>query len=518
MNGSRTYVFDKFRLETTRHLLLCDGQPVALEPKAFALLAELVAHEGALLGRDALMDAVWGHRHVTPGVLSRSIAQLRKALGDDREHPRFIQTVHALGYRFIASVACSAEEASVGPAVSSAEAFAAAHAFPIPVAVLPFANLSGDPEQTFFSNGIAEDIITELSRWRMLAVRSRTASFRNRGGAADLQQIARELGVRFIVEGSVRRMGDRIRITVQLIDAEMGNHIWAEKFDRTLAELFAVQDTVVRTIVSTLVGRVQASDAERARRKPPASLAAYECVLKGNALPWAEPAGAAEATRLFEQAIALDPDYGLAHALLAAMRYGRWCDDPVGVDTALHEAYRLATRAIELDPNESTSHAILAQVFRLQHAFDLSLQHARHAVELNPSNQWNAADLGMLLTYSGQAQEALGWLGRAREIDPYFDPPWYWREYGLAYLLLQRYGEALAMFDHLPVATYRIAALKAACHALMGDAEQARLAVAECLGLRPTFSIQHFLAKTPFRQPADAACLAEAMRLAGLPE
>ena len=200
----------------------------------------------------------------------------------------------------------------------------------MPLAVLPFANMGGDPEQDYFSDGISEDIITELSRWHMLAVRSRAASFRYRGVAVDVREVASELGVRFIVEGSVRRMGDRVRITAQLIDAEAGNHVWAEKYDRALSELFAVQDEVVRTIVGTLVGRVQARDAARARRKPPSSLAAYECVLKGNALPWAEPEGFAEATRLFEQAIALDPEYGLAHALLAAMRYGQWYDDPVG--------------------------------------------------------------------------------------------------------------------------------------------------------------------------------------------
>ena len=177
--------------------------------------------------------------------------------------------------------------------------------------------MSGDPEQEYFSDGITEDIITELSRWRLLAVRSRSASFRYRGIAVDMKQVARELNVRFIVEGSVRRMGARIRINAQLIDNETGSHIWAEKFDHESAELFAVQDQVVQTIVSTLVGRVHVSDVERARRKPAASLEAYECVVRGNALPWDDPDGLAEAKRLFEKAISIDPGYGHAHALLA---------------------------------------------------------------------------------------------------------------------------------------------------------------------------------------------------------
>lgn len=530
MNGPQSYAFDRFRLRTVQHELLRDGEPVALEPKAFALLSQLLEHRGELMGRDTLLDTVWGHRFVTPGVLSRSVAQLRKALGDDSEHPRYIQTVHALGYRFIAPVTCSdeaAEAATPAAAVATrssdaveaaAGATVATGSATVPVAVLPFANMSGDPEQAYFSDGITEDIITELSRWRMLAVRSRAASFRYRGVAVDVQQVARELQVGFIVEGSVRRMGDRIRITAQLIDAEAGRHVWAEKYDRALSDIFAVQDEVVRTIVSTLVGRVHASGAEHARRRPPASLAAYECVLKGNALPWDEATGAQEAARLFEQAIALDGRYALAHALLAAMRYGVWYHAPIGCDDALHEAHALALRALELDPNESTCHSIYAQVCHLRREFDLCSQHIRRAVELNPTNQWNLADMGMMLNYLGRADEALTWFQRAREIDPYFDVPWYWREYGLACLLLHRYDEAVAMLNHLPGQAYRTAAIKAASHALKGDGAVARFHAARCLAARPEFSIAHFMTKTPFRNPDDAAHLADGMARAGLPE
>jgi TolB-like protein len=305
----------------------------------------------------------------------------------------------------------------------------------VSICVLPFADIGGDPQQAYFSDGITEDIITELSRWRLLAVRSRASAFRYRGMAVDVRQVARDLDVQFVVEGSVRRMGDRIRITVQLIDAETGNHVWAEKFDRDAADLFALQDEVVRTIVSTLVGRIQVSDLERTRRRPPTSLAAYQCVLQGNAVPWDEPQGAAEATRLFEKAIELDPGYGMAHSLLAAMRYGFWRDDSSG-DATLEEAYALARRGVELDSNESTCFSILAQVCLMRRSFDLALQYMRRAVEINPGNQWNTADMGLVLGYLGQAEEALAWLRRAREIDPYFDPPWYFRSIGHALMTL----------------------------------------------------------------------------------
>ncbi|MBF6024590.1 winged helix-turn-helix domain-containing tetratricopeptide repeat protein [Lysobacter niastensis] len=526
-----SYAFDRFRLRTAQHELLCDGQPVSLEPKAFALLTELLARRGELLGRDDLLDAVWGHRYVTPGVLSRSIAQLRRALGDDSDHPRYIQTVHALGYRFIAPVTCAGDghamdavprEAPVTPQAgadaTNESSVSPGDGLTVPIAVLPFANMSGDPEQVYFSDGITEDIITELSRWRILAVRSRAASFRYRGVAADMRQVARELHVRYILEGSVRRMGDRMRITAQLVDAQDGKHVWAEKFDRDVADVFAVQDEVVRTIVGTLVGRVQAVGAEQARRKPPASLAAYECVLKGNALPWAEPWGAEEATRMFERAIALDPGYGFAHSLLAAMRYGAWYEAPIGDDAALQESYALATRALELDPDESTCHSIYAQLCHLRQEYELSLQHVRRAVELNPNNQWNAGDMGMMLNYAGEPEEALQWFRRARELDPYFDVPWYWREYGLAYLLLHRYDEALAMLDRITGRNYRYSALRAASYALRGDDEIARIHAADCLAQRPEFTIAHYLAKTPFKRHQDSDLLAEGLRRAGLPD
>jgi adenylate cyclase len=385
------------------------------------------------------------------------------------------------------------------------------------IAILPFANLGGDPAQDYFSDGITEDIITDLSRWRMLSVQSRSATFRYRGPAIDVKQVARALSVRYVLEGSVRRLGNRLRITAQLSDAESGAHIWAERFDRDAAELFAVQDEVVHTIVSTLVGRVQAADAERARRKPPAKLAAYECMIRGNALSWDDPAGAAEATRLFEQAIEIDPNYGFAHGVLGWMRYRAWSQELNG-DALLDQAYRLATRAVSLDSNDSANFTILAHICLMRRSFDLSLEHTKRAVALNPTNQWNQADMGTVLSYLGHAGEALAWFRRAREIDPYFDPAWYWFSYGLAYLLLRRYAEALAAFEHPANRPFQVAAYMAGCHAQLGGAARAQALAADCLDKKPDFTIGRWMKKEPFKNPADAEHLIECLRAAGLPE
>lgn len=388
----------------------------------------------------------------------------------------------------------------------------------VAICVLPFANLGGDPEQEYFSDGITADILTELSRWRMLSVRPRSASFKYRGGAVDPVRVARDLNVNYVVEGSVRRIGGRIRISVQLVDGETGSQVWGEKFDRAQAEIFDVQDEVVQTIVSTLVGRVQMSDADRARRKPPSSLAAYECVQRGNALAWDDPQQAAEAIRLFERAVELDPGYAMAYALLGTMRVGQWRNDATGADAALDEAYELTKRAVELDDGDSTCHSLLAHACLYRRSYELALQHMRRSVELNPHNPWNRADLGLVLTYAGPAEEAVDWLRRAREIDPYFDPPWYWRQAGQALMVLHRFEEALAMFAHVPLRTYRASAYIAACHARLGDVDRAKQFVAECLAARPEFSIRQFMSKEPFCHQADADYLAESLRLAGLPE
>ncbi|MCM2310945.1 MAG: TIR domain-containing protein [Steroidobacteraceae bacterium] len=387
----------------------------------------------------------------------------------------------------------------------------------VAICVLPFANLSGDPSQQTFSDGITSDIITELARWRLLAVRSRSASFRFRGDAVDIDKVARELHVRYVVAGSVRRLGERIRINVELVDTETGNQVWAERFDRPQSDLFDVQDQVVQRIVSTLVGRVQVSDVERARRKPPTSLDAYECVLNGNAMPWDDPEGFVAATRLFERAIELDPGYGMAYGMLAMMRLSKWRNELHCPDSVLDEALELARQGVALDGSDSSCHALLSQIYLYRRNFERAVQHMRHSVAINPNNQWNVADLGQVLTYVGAADEAVEWFTRAREIDPHFDPPWSWRQAGVTYMVQRRFDQALATFAHIAVRTYRIAAYTAACHARLGDSAGASRCVEECLAKCPAFTVRAFMAKEPFRDAADSDYFAEGLLLAGLP-
>jgi len=488
------------------------GETIKLEPKAMQLLICLAERAGEVVSVEELLDLVWKDVVVSSDSVYAAVAALRRTLGDDPKTPRYIANVVRRGYRLIAPVSPWVDPPAVAPASA-----ASAPSDKPSIVVMPFRNLSGDPTQDYFSDGITEDIITELSRWRRLAVRSRSASFRYRGVVVDMKQVARELNVRFVVEGSVRRIGDHIRISVQLVDAEAGDDIWVEKFDRRSDEIFAVLDRVVQTLVSTLVGRVHVSVNEGLRRRAPASLAAYECVLKCNALSWDDPAGAAEATRLIEKAIELDPEYAIAHSLLAALSYSRWDDGPQTSDAALERAYGLAMRAVELDDSESTCQALLANICLQRRSFDVALQYSRRAVELNPNNQWNAADHGSILVYAGELEEALVWFSKAREIDPYFEEPWYWRVAGLTHMSMRNYADALAMLSHARVRAYTYAALTAGCHARLGDADSARASVAECLSMKPDFSVAKFMRNQPFKIAAHAEQLASSLRLAGLP-
>ena len=385
------------------------------------------------------------------------------------------------------------------------------------IAVLPFANMSSDPEQRFLSDGITEDIIIELSRWRQIQVLSSHASFGYRDRNIDIKRVGRALGVRNVLEGSVRKVGERIRITTQLIDTASGNHVWAERYDRNAEEIFAVQDDVVRTIVGTLVGRVQALNVELTKRKIPANFDAYDCVLRGNALPWSELA-AAEAKRLYERAIELDPNYSLAHALLALMVCNEWDSDHSGSNALLERALELAKRAVELDENESMGYYMLGFVHLKLRVFDLAEEYYRRAAAMNPSNPVHNSDMGFLLSYLGQPEEAIWWLEKAKQVDPYFEPAWHWHHWGIALFEARRYDEAIRAFKRPPTTAGWIHAYMGACHAHAGRLAEARQCVGAALRASPYLTITRWSRKEPFKDRVDLDHLLDGLRKAGLPE
>jgi TolB-like protein/class 3 adenylate cyclase/tetratricopeptide (TPR) repeat protein len=386
------------------------------------------------------------------------------------------------------------------------------------VAVLPFTNMSGDPNQQYFSDGVTEDIITELSRFRSLRVIARNSSFRFRGGDVDIMQVGRQLGAQFVLEGSVRRVGSTIRITAQLIDTATGSHIWAERFDRPQNEVFAVQDQVVRMIVGTLAGRLEALDVEKVSRKSPASLAAYECVLRANALPVADLDAQVEARRLAERAIELDPTYARAHEQLAISFFQEWVHDYSGSNEKLDRALVLAKKAVALDDNDSSAVGFLGWLHMFHRSYDLAEHWMRKSIALNPNRPSEITSLGILYGYLGKPDEAIGYYEQAKLIDQYFEPTWYWRQLAVLHFTAQRYEEAIAHFSRSPTAPDWVHVYLAACYAHLDRKDEARLHLAEALRLVPQLTIEKFLTKEPFKKPADCDRLREGLQKAGLPE
>ena len=338
------------------------------------------------------------------------------------------------------------------------------------IAVLPFANMSGDPEQEFFADGLTEDIITALSRFRDLFVISRNSAFVYKNRAVRIHEVAAEFGVQYVVEGSVRKAGNRVRVTVQLIDAESDRHVWAERYDRELEDIFAIQDEVTAAIVATLPGRVEAAGHERVKRKPTDNLAAYECVLAGKVLHHRSTReDNAEAQRVLERAIALDPKYAHAHAWLGCVlgqgwTYG-WCEDR---DATFRRVADQLQIALALDENDSDVHRILAALNLVRGDHERAMYHQERALGLNPNNDLIVVQQGELLTWLGRPEEGIEWIRKAMRLNPYH-PERYWSHLGRAYFVARRYAEALEAFARISRPDHTHHAFMAAACAQMGD-------------------------------------------------
>lgn len=388
------------------------------------------------------------------------------------------------------------------------------------IAVLPFANLGGDPQQQYFSDGISEDIVTDLSRFRLLRVVARNASFQYRDDGADVKRIGRELAVDYAVAGSVRRHGQRIRLTAQLVETASGNQLWGERFDLGEDDVFAVADQLVRTVAGTVAGRLQAAGSERVRRKPPANLAAYDCVLRAQAaeMRTGDPQAEAEMRQLYEKAVALDSGYGRAHAGMAVAQLRDWFRNTGGSDADLERAAESAKMAVALDPNDSECHETLGWILLHCRSFELAEQCYRRALELNPNSPDELASMGSLCGYLGRPEEGLDWFEQAKRVDPFFDPTWYWHLRGATCFNARRYDDAVAAFSRSISPPPWVRAYLAACHALAGRRDRARMTAADVVLRSPGFSATLLAAREPYKRVADRQHLLDGLLKAGLPE
>jgi len=387
------------------------------------------------------------------------------------------------------------------------------------ILVLPFVNMSGAAEQEYFVDGLTEDILTELSRFRDLFVISRNTAFKFKGQAVNVRQTAQDVGVQFVVEGSVRRAGNRVRITVQLIEGETDRHIWAERYDRDLEDIFALQDEITMAIVAVLPGRVEAAARDRAERKPPENLAAYECVLEAKTLHHrSRREDNARAYERITRAIELDPNYAHAHAWKACILgqqwvYG-WCADPEENQRAIAAELEVA---LALDENDSDVQRVLASLSILRNDHDRAVFHQNRALKLNPNDDLIVVQQGEVLTWIGQPEEGVPWIQKAMKLNP-FHPPRFWSHLGRAWFVARRYADAIEAFKQITSLDQFHHAYLAACYAQLGDSQLAPQHAKAVLALNPEFTWRGTLMPTlHYKHSRDVEHHQESVLKAGLP-
>jgi TolB-like protein len=383
------------------------------------------------------------------------------------------------------------------------------------IAVLPFVNQSGDPAQAHLSDGITEDIITELSRYRSLLVIARSSSFQFGGPAVDIAAISRKLGVRYVVEGSVRKIGTNIRVTAQLIDAESQGHLWAGRYDRLAEEIFSVQDEVASAIAATLEGRIAANPAEIVRKKPTKDWDAYDCFLRGREFIYHNKA--IEAEQCLARAVALDPNYVHALAWRSLALTLSYTLDGLRSPGMIELALATAQKALDLDDADGWSHQAMGYACMRSGQMQLAGQHLDRAHQLNPNDVNIAGDRANWLMFTGRPEEAIRLLDAALHRDPY-PPTWIWEVRAYVLYHLKRYEEAIAACLNGDPQPYWMPGLLAAAYAQLGRSEDTRKAVAAMLKFKPDCTLHTFAALAADADPRMREHLIDGLRKAGLPD
>jgi TolB-like protein len=514
------FLFENNVLDGDLRELSCNGAAVPLQPQVFDLLLYLVSQRARVVSKQELISRIWSNRLVSDSALNSRINAARKALGDDGAMQRLIRTVPRKGFRFVGEVR---EEGAALPAP-------AAEARPAPprlaadrpgVAVLAFENMSGDPEQDYFGDGISEDILTALSKQRWFSVIARNSSFTYKGRAVHIRQIAEELGVRYIVEGSVRKADNRVRITAQLNDASTGSHLWAERYDRELVDVFTVQDEITDRVVAAIEPQIHAAESFRAHRKPPSSLDAWDLLMRALSHYWrVTRQDHLEAQALLERAVAIDPGYGQALAVLAASHmFGvhlGWAE----LATAAPKAEAAALAALRCDHEDPWAHAALGSVCFSTRRLADALSEFEQALVLNPNFSLAQGYYALALSYCGRTKDSYDAAQKAIRLSPR-DPSLaiYHGIAGYARFIERRYDEAIALareaIRHRGDLTgaYRVLAVAAG---MSGDNALAQTALQELRRTQPNISLHWIATQLPWSTDADRDHYLEGFRRAGL--
>jgi len=520
-------MFEEFVLDTDQRELRRGSTAVQIAPLAFDLLECLIRNRERVLTRDDLIASIWNGRVVSESALGTCVNAARSAISDTGDEQRLIRTLPRKGMRFVGAVRETHKPEAPVAADTAAEQPRPALSLPDwpSIAVLPFTNLSGDPEQDYFADGMVEDIITALSRLRWLFVIARNSSFTYKGWAVDVKQVGRELGVRYVLEGSVRKFANRVRITGQLIDASTGAHIWADRFDGVIEDIFDFQDQVTASVVGAIAPEMEQAEIERASRKPTENLVAYDYYLQGMAKVYQATKHAnGEALRLFYKAVELDANYASAYGMAAWCYAWRalngWMEDRAKETT---EAARLARQAVELGKKDAVALTMGGfALARVGGEVEDGAAFIDRALILNPNLAVGWLLSGRVNIYLGQPEVGIERARRAMRLSP-LDPfaSLAFTLIGAGHLYAGRYDEASAWAEKGLLEQPNSAAaarVAAASHALAGRLGQAHKAMARLRELEPTLRVSDLRQMIPLRRPEDLARFEEGLRKAGLPE
>jgi TolB-like protein len=522
------YLFENYVFDTDRRELHRGAEVVAIAPKVFDLLDYLIRNRERVVSKDDLINAVWNGRSVSDEALTTRLNAARNAIGDSGQEQRLIKTLPRKGFRFVGPI-LQAQGPTGAPIADDRPMEQPGHALALPdkpsIAVLPFQNLSDDPEQEYFADGMVEDIITGLSRSKLLFVISRNSSFTYKVEAVDIKRISRELGVRYVLEGSVRKAGKRIRVTGQLIDVSTDAHIWAEKFDGELEDIFDLQDRLTSGVIGAMSPRLERAEIERARRKPTESLQAYDYYLRSkfSIYQWTRESSG-EALRMTKLAISLDPAFAVAYAS-AANIFGQkkgfgWIEDAAKERA---ESRQLAERAMQLDQDDPLVLAHAAQVYSyVLEEPETGSAIAARAVALDPNLAMARLWAGWAQIYLGNHDAAIEQFSAAIRLSP-IDPHLFVPQTGMAFarFFAGRYEEGLSWATS---AIQRQPNFPGAQRILManlamgGRIAEARRACDAILQADALFCISGFKNKMVFRRLEDIEKLEQAWRIAGVPE
>ncbi len=489
--------FGPFELDLDRYELREAGQPKPVEPLVFDLIRFLARNPGRIVSRDEIVDAVWQGRSVSEATISSAIKAARRALGDDGESQSMIRTVRGRGFEFQASVAETAGGKADNGIATLPNAGAAlpidGDARPV-IIVLPFTNLSADADD-YFADGLTEDIITNLGRFRDLLVIGGASSMQFKGQPYDLADISQRTRAGYVVQGSVRRAAGRLRISAQLADASNGVQLWGDRYDRQMVDIFALQDEVTRTIAATLGVKMQDVALRRAMKKSAVELSAYDCLLRARRYTWVLSAEAhADARDLLEKAVELDPLSADAHALLANVYLGEHRFDMNPRPNPIGRALVHALAATQLDPQNAYARCWLAIVHFFRGENERFEAEAHLALSLNPNDPETLADVGHYYAFMGQFERGVELSRRAQALNP-LHPGWYYFSFARLYYHLKDYEQTITAVEKMGLPHfYWSHMLTAAAKGQLGRPDAAEH-IKTIFELKPDFSARHELNK-----------------------